>query len=76
MGNQNNEDREPLIVEWGMMLFGLGILIFFLFMLIEDGGSIFFSVFRNNRGGGFPGFLIFIVSLVMFIFPFKKIIKR
>ena len=71
----NNEKHENTGLEYGFLIFGIGLTVFSIIYTIRDGFSfLFFVKPRGTRLTGIPGIFILISGFVMVYFSFRKII--
>ena len=70
----NNEKHENTGLEYGFLIFGIGLAIFSIIYTIRDGFSFLFAVKPGGtRLTGIPGICILLSGFVMVYFSFRKI---
>lgn len=72
----SSNDKKHVVdgLEYGFLIFGLGIIVFSIIYTLKDPlGLLFFVKPGGSRLSGIPGIFILIAGLGMAYFPFKKI---
>ena len=72
----SSNDKKHVVdgLEYGFLIFGLGIIVFSVIYTLKDPlGFLFFVKPGGSRVSGIPGIFILIAGLAMAYFPFKKI---
>ena len=70
----NNEKHENTGLEYGFLIFGIGLSVFSILYTIRDGFSFLFFVKPiGTRLTGIPGIFILITGFIMVYFSFRKI---
>jgi len=71
--SSNNEKHEDTGLEYGFLIFGIGLTVFSIIYTITDGFTFLFAVKpKGTRLTGIPGIFILLSGFVMAYFSFRN----